>query len=88
MVQRKKVGLRWRVKDLAALNYSSDKNLITRADRLRFITHYLGGGKLDDKTKLFLGKIVKKTDKIRSHDLKIRKRASIKANLDKDNSSP
>ena len=86
--QRNKVGLRWRVKDLAALNYSSDKNLITRADRLRFITHYLGGEKLDANARLFIKKIVKKTDKIRSHDLKIRKSASIKANLDKGNSSP
>ena len=86
--QRKKVALRWRVKDLAALNYSSDKNLITRADRLRFITHYLGEKKLDANARLFIKKIVKKTDKIRSHDLKIRKRDSIKANLDKDNSSP
>ena len=80
--QRKKVGLRWRVKDLAALNYSSDENLITRADRLRFITHYLGEKKLDANARLFIRKIVKKTDKIRSHDLKIRKRASIKTTLD------
>lgn len=81
--QRKKVGLRWRIKDLAALNYSSDKNLITRADRLRFITHYQGGRKFDAKTKTFIKKIIKKTDTIRSHDLKIKKKTPTKLNLDK-----
>jgi len=70
--QRKKVGLRWRVKDLSALNYSADKKLITLTDRLRFITHYQGERKLDYNTKRFIKKIIKKTEKIRSHDLKIK----------------
>lgn len=83
--QRKKVGLRWKVKDLAALNYSSDTSLITRTDRLRFITHYHGEKKLDAKAKNFIKKIVMKTDKIRSHDLKIKQRSSIKANLSERN---
>ncbi|KPJ58135.1 MAG: hypothetical protein AMJ42_03820, partial [Deltaproteobacteria bacterium DG_8] len=82
--QRKKVGLRWKVKDLAALNYSSNENLITRTDRLRFITHYQGERKLDAKTKTFIRKIVKKTDKIRSHDLKMRKRDFLELNLEND----
>jgi len=71
--QRKKVGLRWKVKDLAALNFSSSENLITRADRLRFLIYYQGGGKLDIKSKSFIRKIVKKTDKIRSYELKKKK---------------
>jgi len=81
--QRKKVGLRWKIKDLAALNYSADKNLITSTDRLRFITHYQGERKLDAQTKTFIKKIVAKTDKIRFHDLKMKKKASAKMNLDK-----
>lgn len=75
--QRNKVGLRWRVKDLAALNYSSAKNLITRTDRLRFITHYQGERRLDVKAKSFIKKIIIKTDKIRSHDLKLKNKTSI-----------
>ena len=39
--QRRRVRLRWRVKDLAALNYSADICSITRTDRLRFITALL-----------------------------------------------
>ncbi|MBK8269203.1 MAG: hypothetical protein IPK83_13205 [Planctomycetes bacterium] len=34
-------GWRWLVKDLAALNYSSPKGLVTRADGVRFMYHYL-----------------------------------------------
>lgn len=33
---------RWRIKDLAALDYSAPLPLVTRADRLRFLYHYLG----------------------------------------------
>ena len=84
--QRKKVSLRWKVKDLAALNYSADKNLITRTDRLRFITHYKGERKLDAQTKTFIRKIAKKTDKIRSHDLKMKKKVSIEPNLENNTS--
>ena len=31
---------RWRIKDLAALAYSSPSPLVTRADRIRFLYHY------------------------------------------------
>jgi tRNA A-37 threonylcarbamoyl transferase component Bud32 len=74
--RRKKVGFRWRVKDLAALNYSADKNLITRTDRLRFLTHYRGTNKVDAESGVLIKKILKKTAKIRSHDIKLRNKAS------------
>jgi UDP-glucose:(heptosyl)LPS alpha-1,3-glucosyltransferase len=74
--QREKVSLRWKVKDLAALNYSADKNIITRADRLRFIKYYQGENRLAAKTRVLIKKIVKKTYKIRSHDLKLKKRVN------------
>lgn len=67
---RKKVRLRWKVKDLAALNYSADRNSITRTDRLRFIKYYLGEQKLTGNIKSLIKKVLKKTDKICSHDLK------------------
>ena len=83
--QRNKVGIRWKVKDLAALNYSADKNTITRTDRLRFIAHYLGEGKLDAKNRAFIKRIAKKTNRIRSHDLKLKKKVPIEANLGERN---
>ena len=33
-------GRRWRIKDLASLNYSAPPGLVTRADRLRFLYDY------------------------------------------------
>ena len=71
---REKVSLRWKVKDLAALNYSADRNSITRTDRLRFIKHYFGEHKLTAHLKSVIEKVLRKTDKIRSHDLKLQKK--------------
>jgi len=79
--QRKKVPLRWRVKDLAALNYSADKNTITRTDRLRFITHYQEEERLNANTKSLIKKIIKKTARIRSHNQKLKKKTPIASNL-------
>ena len=74
--QRRKVRLRWKVKDLAALNYSADTCSITRTDRLRFLEHYYGEEKLTAHLKAVTKKVMRKTDKIRSHDLTIQKKAS------------
>ena len=79
--QRKKVPLRWKVKDLAALNYSADKNTITRTDRLRFIAHYQGEERLNANTKSLIKKIIKKTDRIRSHNQKPKKKTPKASNL-------
>ena len=74
--QRRRVRLRWRVKDLAALNYSADTCSVTRTDRLRFIKHYYGEQKLTAHLKAVTKKVMRKTDKIRSHDLTLQKKAS------------
>jgi hypothetical protein len=71
---RKKVPLRWKVKDLAALNYSADKS-ITKTDRLRFIKYYLGEQKPRDQLKSVIKKVLRKTDKICSHNLKLQEKA-------------
>ncbi len=42
MIERPWRPHRWRIKDLAALNYSVPSPLVTRADRLRFLYYYLG----------------------------------------------
>jgi UDP-glucose:(heptosyl)LPS alpha-1,3-glucosyltransferase len=75
--QRRKVGERWMVKDLAALNYSASETLITRADRVRFLKEYLGQKRLDLYARNVIRKVLKKSDKIRSHDFKIRERACL-----------
>ena len=71
---RKKVPLRWKVKDLAALNYSAAGSSITRTDRLRFIKYYLGEQKLTDQLKSVIKKVLRKTDKICSHNLKLQEK--------------
>ena len=74
--QRRHVRLRWKVKDLAALNYSADTCRITRTDRLRFIKYYCGEQKLTAHLKAVTKRVIRKTDKIRSHDLKMQEKAS------------
>lgn len=78
--QRNKVPLRWKVKDLAALHYSADTTIVTRADRLRFIAHYQGEERLTAHTKRFIKKIIKKTDRIRSHDQKQKTKTPMASN--------
>lgn len=40
MRKRRKLGLRWRVKDISQLNYGSPPPLVTKTDRMRFLSHY------------------------------------------------
>jgi hypothetical protein len=83
--QRRQVRLRWKVKDLASLNYSADTCTITRTDRLRFIKYYHGEQKLTAHLKAVTKKVIRKTDKIRSHDLKMQKKASHSSGTTKGN---
>jgi heptose I phosphotransferase len=41
MLARPRNAIRWIVKDLAALDYSAPRPIVTRADRLRFLIYYL-----------------------------------------------
>lgn len=41
MIHRPALKNRWIIKDLAALNYSAPAAIVSRADRLRFLYHYL-----------------------------------------------
>ena len=59
---------RWRVKDLAALLFSSDVPGITRTDRLRFYRAYLGVPKLDDDAKRLARRILRKAERYRRHN--------------------
>jgi hypothetical protein len=77
---RDAVPERWRVKDIAALNYSAPAGIISRTDRLRFLTAYLGTDRLTARNKRFVLKILKKTRKMVQHN----KRSSEKCRLSID----
>ena len=66
--KREKVPERWKVKDIAALNYSAPKHSITRTDRLRFFRNYLGTDRPSEGEKLFALKVLKKTEKMIKHN--------------------
>ena len=61
---------RWRVKDIAALNYSAPAGIISRTDRLRFLKAYLGTERLSGRDKRFALKVLKKTQKMVKHNAK------------------
>ncbi len=71
--ERSRFRGRWLVKDIAALNYSSPKEVFTRADRLRFFKTYRGGDiTKDDRS--FIAKVLKKTERIAEHTVKMYKK--------------
>ena len=59
---------RWIVKDLASLNYSTPAGLVSRTDRLRWLTRYLGLRKLDAPARRLVYRVVGKTRLIARHD--------------------
>ncbi len=67
----------WIIKDLAALNYSANPNIITRSDRLRFLIHYMNGIDNVRQNLSFIRQIISKTDRISRHDRKLKARRSL-----------
>lgn len=59
---------RWIVKDLASLNFSAPRGLVLRTERLRWLTRYLGTGKLDGSARRLAYRIMGKTQHIAGHD--------------------
>ncbi len=59
---------RWRIKDLGALLFSSYVPGVTRTDRLRFFTRYLGTRRLDAPARRLLRRIERKADRYRRHN--------------------
>ncbi len=74
--RRQRVGARWLIKDLAALNYSADPRCITRTDRLRFLSHYRDGETPGTPLRLLVRKVLRKTEKIRRHDRRLQEKIS------------
>ena len=68
---------RWVIKDLAALHYSAPPDVISRADRLRFLYHYakLSGPYFQEIwTGKFIARMTARCEKMRRHDIKRRRR--------------
>ncbi len=62
---------RWKIKDLASLNYSASKEIFTGRDRLLFYKFYEGGRRLDESDLAIIKMIQKKTQRIDSHTIKM-----------------
>jgi heptose I phosphotransferase len=66
------VPTRFRVKDLAQLNYSADfTGGVSSAERMRFFLAYLGKTRLESEDKGLIRKILAKTRRIARHDVKL-----------------
>ena len=78
---------RWIVKDLAALNYSASptrgdaigpSDLVSQADRLRWLKLYLGAVKLDGSARRLAYRVIGKTMRIQSRAARCRLREHIR----------
>ncbi len=66
--RRRRVPERWKVKDIAALNYSAPHGTITGTDRLFFLKAYLCRERLSGQDRVFARKVLKKTQKMVQHN--------------------
>lgn len=71
LLKRKRLRDRWRIKDIAQLNYSVPRDIVSNTERLRFIKYYFGVSNLNKKTKAFIRKIRRKTERISRHTQKL-----------------
>ncbi len=60
--------LRWIVKDLAALNFSTPVHLVSNTDRLRWLKRYLRVSKLDRSGRRLVYRVIGKTASIARHE--------------------
>jgi heptose I phosphotransferase len=65
--RRGTVGTRWKVKDLAALNYSAPTGVFSQTDRLRFFKAYMGTGRLSKAQRGLIRRILGKSERIARH---------------------
>jgi hypothetical protein len=63
-----------KIKDLAALLYSSLGTGVTKTERLFFYKIYRGGGRLNAGARLEIHRIVKKAKSIRKRDMRNKNR--------------
>ncbi len=68
VMRPRRLHRRWIIKDLAALNFSTPRELVLNAERLRWLTHYLGASKPDGSARRLVYRIVGKTRQIARHE--------------------
>ena len=61
---------RFLIKDIAQLHYSAPRQYFSNTDRLRFYLSIKGQNKLTGKDKLFISKVINKTEQMARHDIK------------------
>lgn len=61
---------RWRVKDLAALNFSVPAHIASRTHRLRWFKQYRGIDRLRPTDKTLIRRVIAKTRRIARHDVR------------------
>jgi heptosyltransferase-2 len=61
---------RFRIKDIAQLYYSAPGQYFSRTDRLRFYLEYTGRSKLTGKDKIFIRRVISKTQRMARHNAK------------------
>lgn len=74
MIERPLNPGRWRIKDLAALQYSAPSPIVTRADRMRFMRAYYGANASKELMRSDIHRVAAKTRRIAAHDAKRRAR--------------
>jgi UDP-glucose:(heptosyl)LPS alpha-1,3-glucosyltransferase len=76
----------WRIKDIAALHYSTPAQLFTRRERLRFYLTYLGCSERPNRR--FLRAVEQKAKRIDAHSMKIYARRDARRRLGLDPTQP
>ncbi len=71
--RRRWLRRRWIVKDLAALNYSAPRGIVTAGDRARFLKAYLGDQRALREHRALIWAVVRKTARIRQHDARLQR---------------
>jgi hypothetical protein len=61
---------RFQIKDIAQLYYSAPGRYFSKTDRLRFYLHYAGRDKLVNEDKIFVRKVLNKSERMARHDRK------------------
>jgi heptose I phosphotransferase len=75
MLEHPRRRQRWMVKDLASLAYSAPSPLVTRADRVRFLYHYLPVTKATKpRVRRLIGYIERRAQRIARHDANRKRR--------------
>lgn len=78
LVPRAFSHLRGQIKDLAALNFTTEGMPISRTDRLRFFKRYRRVSRLDRREKSLIRVILRKTERIGQHTANVLARRTVK----------